>query len=133
MAHGVDRGDVVRANVAVINGCFRLSLPVGIVLVWMGTDFCQQLEFRRLRLMVTPASTTKTINNVKDKLVTITATATKCLLHRKYSSDILQVLQEDVVFHSFLWKLVPNQAKIQAIHQKPGCFCNPEHPAPVCP
>lgn len=61
MAHGVYSGDVIRANIAVINGCFSLSLPVEIIPVWIRPDFCQQPEFWGLCLIVTPA------NNMKSK------------------------------------------------------------------
>lgn len=58
VAHGVDGGDVVWADVAVVDGgvCFRG--PIGIVPVWVRSDLSQEAELQRTALIVPPEEPT---------------------------------------------------------------------------
>lgn len=54
MTHSVDRGDVVWADVAVVDGGGGLGDPVGVFLVGMGSDLLQQPELNWTTLVIPP-------------------------------------------------------------------------------
>lgn len=59
VTHGVDRGDVVWADVAVVDGGVGFRDPVRLFSVRVSSDLCQQPQLHRTTLIIPPEEQTQ--------------------------------------------------------------------------